>query len=493
MSRIKIHKVQNNLLLLKTKDEAVLNLLKRNLVYTETIKLRGWAARQAAAKNLPLVQKETYELFLEDPRGYLIIRRGLLSRCLKLLDKYKYTWEIVEDVKDPVTLLPDFSLIKDVSWRLGQDTVVNLILNSDCGQINCPPGWGKSFVIATLCRLLPRNRIVVATKSQDVLLQRIYPSLVNMIPDCGIYCSKKKTEYRRVMAFTAQSLHHADTLNTDLVLYDEVQDASADSISQKLAAFTKAKMFAFSATPEMRTDNKDIYAEALFGPVIFEVPYTTAVQEKAVVDIKVRITKVTLKTKFPAHLKDTEKLRYCYWNNPERNELIASQARAIDPKTQQLILVNTVEHALYLSRLLPDFELIYSLKPDSYWEKFKKLNLLPPDFIPLTEERKRELQGRFERGELKRVIATNVWDTGVDMPQLEVIFRAGGGASRVKSVQIPGRGSRISFLPEKGNFKKFAVVYDYLDVFDFMALALSKKRIKEYENQGWAIEYSPSQ
>jgi superfamily II DNA or RNA helicase len=94
-------------------------------------------------------------------------------------------------------------------------------------------------------------------------------------------------------------------------------------------------------------------------------------------------------------------------------------------------------------------------------------------------DRRRQLTIDFEKGKLKKVICTTVWNVGVSFNALSVLIRADGGSSPINDVQIPGRVSRISAD------KPYGVVHDYLDQFDKGMRQKAAGRAKSYKSNSW--------
>ena len=76
---------------------------------------------------------------------------------------------------------------------------IQKILSNRWGRGDCPPGFGKSFMIGIIAALLPRATIDVVTRRVAVLRDRIYPELVQMVGDVGIVGGGKKIINKRVM------------------------------------------------------------------------------------------------------------------------------------------------------------------------------------------------------------------------------------------------------------------------------------------------------
>jgi late competence protein required for DNA uptake (superfamily II DNA/RNA helicase) len=136
--------------------------------------------------------------------------------------------------------------------------------------------------------------------------------------------------------------------------------------------------------------------------------------------------------------------------------------------------------------MLPDFEVCYGvgnisnklikkLRRDGFNEK--EISYLSS----MSKERLEKLMIQFENKTIKGVIATSVWSSGVSFDGLDVLIRADGSKSSIKSIQIPGRVCRID---EKTNKTK-AFLIDFIDSFDDRLRVNTIHRFKEYKNIGF--------
>ncbi len=323
----------------------------------------------------------------------------------------------------------------------------------------------------------------MVTKNVAVLHQRLYPELALNLPSVGLVGGGKKILGRRVMCYTADSLHHAAG-DEDIVFVDEGHQACADVYAERMAKFEHARVFMFSATWDMRLDNKDMRAEAMAGPVRMTVTVQEAEAEKIVAPVRVHLSDVIMDINPCGDIKDqVEKKRYAYWANDYRNRLIRRDARRYGDDVQVLITVDTVEHALHLKQLLPEFEIVYSgmaVKPRQLRE-FRDAGLLPDGWKIMTNERKAKLTRRFEKGRLRKVIVTTVWNVGVNFKRLAVLIRGDGGGSPTNDTQIPGRTMRLD------DGKEYAIVHDYLDQFDTGCKKRAGRRVLNYDGNGWDL------
>jgi superfamily II DNA or RNA helicase len=210
--------------------------------------------------------------------------------------------------------------------------------------------------------------------------------------------------------------------------------------------------------------------------------YQEAVAHGLVLPVKVEWIDVRMDKNPCEFKKETAKERHGIWRNVHRNMLIAEKANQFSDDDQVLILVRTLEHAVFLKQELPNFKLCYD-KMDSevYNSLIKKEMLNELDEPIMTSSARDQMSKDFEAGILKKVIATDVWSTGVDFPQLSVLIRADARASEIMDVQAPGRVVRRH--DESG--KDHGLVIDCMDYFDQAFLRRSQERRKTYIRQGW--------
>lgn len=348
----------------------------------------------------------------------------------------------------------------------------------------------NTTMIGAAALLFPEARIDVVTKSVDVA-ERIVKSLRKLLPKVGMIGDGYK-QRERVTVITAGSLAHADG-DADFLFADEVHQLATINFSTSLAErYRNSRNFGMSATPYARMDNAHAVLEPLFGPMVFDLPYQQAVELGLVVPVRVKWLPIRL-THNPAerYSNRVARKRYGIWTNHARNGIIAAAVREYPETHQILILVETIEHAVHLGRHLPEFTLVYSQMAPSDCAKYKKQGFLPSDYRPLNDFQKHELRSKFESGELKRVIATDVWATGVDFEQLNVLVRADDRDSDIVDVQGPGRVSRIYTAPD-GTKKDYGEVLDCMDTFDPTFYRKSMGRRNSYKLLGWEQNWNES-
>lgn len=410
---------------------------------------------------------------LED--GTLCVPHGFLDDLLNYLKDLNISYSF--NPGSFKVLVPDWDLVKSVyDFRANQENVLKLIdervASNSGGVIVAPPAFGKSYIISMLASLYKDAKIDIVTKRRDVVMN-IYETLLKFHPDAGIITGGKHMP-GRVTVYTAASLKHSN-FDADILLIDEIHELVTESYYKVFFDYKTSRVFGFTATPDTRFDGLHTRIKGLCGPQLFSVNYSNIVTSGNVVPIVVYWFKPKcpiINLPKPIHLRK----RIGIWTNTYRNACIAEVAKEFyNGGLQVLVLVDVIEHALNLKKLLPEFELCYagSRKEGAGYEK-------------ITSRKREELRKKFLNRELMGVIATGVWSTGVSFDGLEVLIRADGLSSKTASVQYPGRVSRIC----PGTNKQVGIVIDFLDTFSPSLYASARNRMLMYKNNGWE-QYGP--
>lgn len=472
----------------------VRGLIEPELTYTYTKRLFGYGRRDPATGYDRPFHVEERRQYRYDADGRLCCSIGFLPRLSRLLAGHGYA--VRQFDRSPPRERPgcydvDYDAVVSFAYRARQEEAVARVLAHPCGVITAPPAFGKTFLVRALGKAMPKARVHVVTKRKDIV-KGLVSELSLAFPNVGqIGAGKKKTG--RVTVITADSLHLSDG-DCDILLADEVHELLADTYAAELARYRFSRNYGFTATPKGRKDGTDARLEALFGPVIFEMSYPEAVALGLVVPIEVRWLDVPGPHNPCAGKADTAKKRWGVWRNHERNAIIADAVRTYADE-QVLILVETTEHALYLRRHLPEYALCYSEKgmdPDLL-EMYRRQGLMEKDETPIDARERDRRRLAFERGELRKVIATGVWSTGVDFTGLQVLVRADAMESEIMDFQAPGRVCRLPNADRLENAgdadKTHGVVIDLRDQFDPGLHRKARKRERNYANKGWKQEH----
>ncbi len=392
------------------------------------------------------------------------------------------TWQRLDPPKPDHVYHEDWdSVVSRFTFRPMQDECLIAVASNDMGVIDAAPAFGKMWVIAMICTLYPNAKIDVVTKRRPVV-DSIANLLAGYLPSVGKVCSGSR-EQGRVTVYTLDSLHHSD-FDADIVLVDEVHEAVTDRYATAIGHYWDARVYGFTATTDTRADGLQHRITGLCGPTIFEMTQQRAEELKLVTPVVVYWLDIDIPTNPAAHTTHPSyRKQYGIWTNRERNKRIAAAARRYYERDMQILVsVDTIEHGLHLQKLLPEFELCYSENGLKEGVKREKLEMSVGDLShlpPMTREHKRNMQKRFESGELRAAIATSTWRVGVSFNALQVFMRVDGGRSATDNVQAPGRVCRIA------PGKEFGIVIDCYDVFDPTFKAASLARRRAYAARGW--------
>lgn len=252
----------------------------------------------------------------------------------------------------------------------------------------------------------------------------------------------------------------------------------------KMSHLRHARTYFFSGSVDDRMDGLQARLEPLSGPTIFKLPYQEGVELGLVVPMRVVWLPVECNENPCAGATGVVRSRKGLWRNQIRNGAIARFLQQNVPQNEQvLISVNTLEHAVFLQQLLPDYVLAYAGADLRKVAKYKAWGMLPQEWQPLEAEERGRLRDAFSDGRIRKAIATTVWSRGVNFDGLSVLVRADGGASGVKNKQWPGRACRIA------SGKTGSIIVDCADRFDDALWRHTLKRKKDYESMGWEQEW----
>jgi superfamily II DNA or RNA helicase len=461
-------------------------LLHPELSYSYVRQIRGaeYRRRRISAETLPV---ECYKV-VTDKDGFakpqMITTAGWLNKINTKLREAGYRVFYKDNTPPspggPNVYKPLWQRLNGVTFKWKQEEVLRLITQNPYGRIECPTGYGKSFLIKCLATILPYARFTVTTHSADVITM-LYEDLAYQLPSVGLITGSRKILQERVMCVSGKSLHHAP-LDSDFLLVDEVQEFATQDYLGRVAKFRRSRNFGFSANSEGdRNDGADFELEGPFGPPLITLQYADAVANECIVQIKFRMLDMHLKHN-PCEGLDTPETRnrHGLWRNDTRNAKFAAAVREY-PDAQVLCTVDTVEHACALKKHLPEFELVYSpagLDPEKR-DRYTRWGWIPASEPVMTDERRLNLKRAFEQGKLKKAIATTVWNRGVNFTQLSVLARLDARASPVADKQIPGRLSRLD------KEKNYGLLIDSADQFDDRFERKADQRRRQYKKLGW--------
>lgn len=229
--------------------------------------------------------------------------------------------------------------------------------------------------------------------------------------------------------------------NAKLVILDEAQFAAAASIKTILDnSKGAAYKYGFSGTP-WRTGGDDLLLEAAFGKKIVKLMASELIEKGYLVQPKIVFRDMpSYGVPLPKNWKAVHSSYIV--NNPERNKiLIDNTLKLLDLGRKPLVLFREHKHGKILLDMIPsDVRVKYVTGK-------------------LSKDERDDIRDDFKAGKVDLIIASTVYDQGVDLPALDALVLAGGGKSTAKALQRIGRVIRSN--AESG--KKDAIIVDTYD------------------------------
>jgi hypothetical protein len=242
-----------------------------------------------------------------------------------------------------------------------------------------------------------------------------------------------------------------------MFMLDECQYAGSSSL-QMLSKISKEARFRFllSGTP-WREMGDDILIEAVSGPKFYDLPATTLINRGILVPPKIYFISVP---KMKAAGKNYNEIYKNYIvNNEERNDLIIDSAiQLAESGKKVLILISKVDHGKVLFDMLDGRLRVDSLNGST------------------SAEARMAAIKSMRNGKLDVLIASKIFDQGIDIPELDALILAGSGKSSARALQRIGR--VIRGYPGK----KWANVIEFWDNAKYLE-EHSKLRLKIYKSE----------
>jgi len=353
---------------------------------------------------------------------------GLLSKVIDLFDEFKLDYSNLS--RESEIFDDNYPGLKKVKGLRGyQMEALNSMLNHSCGIVKMPTGSGKTRV--AISYILSREvKTLVLVPTLDLVKQ--WESLVPNYVTVKTYAAVKSKKFLQEFP---------------LVIFDECHHCAAKTLYLVgMNLHQDAEIFGFSATP-LNRDDDNLKVEAVLGHIIYDVPLRDMIDEGFLCDAKIYFHDLPQKEYnfLPYH-----DVYFDYiLNGTRRNAKILD---IVENATKPcLVLVNLIEHGNFLLSLLSELK-----KQDVVF-----------------------LNGQLKPGERADtdhdvIIATSIFDEGVDLPALRTLVLASGGKSAIKATQRIGRLLR----PSEG--KEIAIVHDFVDRAKYLFVhSMSRRKIFE--------------
>jgi len=367
-------------------------------------------------------------------------------------------------VKDP-------QFLNGITLRDYQIEAINRGLIYKRGIFEVATGLGKTEIAAGIIKAL-NLRTLFMVHTQDLMHQaekRLSERLETTIGCIGDGVFEAEPS---IVVATVQSLF--SLMKRDLISFktlmksfqvmfqDETHHSSAMSF-YRVAMFMHNAYYRFglSGTPLKKNKLSNMKVMAVTGGVIYSKMAKEGIKDGFLSGIEVEI------------INNSEEVGGNSWQSiyekgivqsTERNRMIANRVdEAFARKKRIMILVRYIRHGEILKDFLEE------------WYNVPSIFLSGKD----TAKKREEIKEKFNNEGGFVLIASPIFDEGVDIPEINVLMHAAGGKSEVKTIQKTGRGLRL----KKDN--ENLLVYDFNDKNSKFLDKHSKKRIKTYKQEGF--------
>lgn len=331
---------------------------------------------------------------------------GLLHRLTRLLDNNGYKYVNFAQRSNLGALYK-----KNDELYPFQQSALRMALLRRGGILQIPTGGGKTRIAISAIKTINLPTLVV-------------------VPTLDLVSQWKKQIPENAVVRTYQGIKSKSYLKQfGLVVFDECHRTAAKTLQLiGMNLSEDAITLGLSATPFMRDDD-NLKVEGVLGPIIYKISLRELINEGYLVDALI----------YYHHLENKIDTRFMNYSdvvtnyidgNMERNRKITNIAEEADGYI--LILVNHIEHGQDLKRILK-----------SHNEDVIFLN-------GQSKDRNKKMNHRI-------IIATSIFDEGIDIPHLETLILAGGGKSAIRTTQ------RIGRVLRKFPGKHMATVHDFAD------------------------------
>lgn len=409
---------------------------------------------------------------------------GLVPRVRDVLERHGHIVQVVDDTPFD----PNIGTAAGLSRRVSAGAVpyVGALIGNYRGQIEVSSPEDRVRLIRTAALGLPEARILVATVTHDDV-RRLHAGLsacLNEPVSCGVGFRSPRQARLNVVTYNRNLVDHDQW---DVIFLADGVEATAERPREFLEEVKYQHVFAFVPVGLRLAGRERLRLEEVAGPVIYTVP----VDSPPLVAVEVLL----------AHSSPVEALgdagglvrkRQAVWHNERRNAIVAEIAGAIvDRQSEPLrrhgilldelsglpgnasgpdrvaVLVESMEHAAELARLLPEWHVLHAAAEasgsviDTGEGTAPRDTGAPAELLPA------------------RSILTLTRASRLKLVDVDVLIRADGAAGPLCLPGFPPRAEAVT--------DRRVLLLDFTDDLGAAGSATGS-RLRDYEARGWRIE-----
>jgi superfamily II DNA or RNA helicase len=282
-----------------------------------------------------------------------------------------------------------------------QYEAIKTAVDKKLGIIKLATNAGKGRVIAGIAAAFPEIEFLMLAHRRDIISE--------IKKECHEFLTTNNYEIS-----TFQSAKNYDLSQFGGVLIDECSSVAAQTFYNIVGGCTNANIrIGFSATPE-RSDGKEYLIEAAVGQPITDIDQQELVKRGISVKPKIFVVPFRVDTLSGGYAPVEDMLI----NSSSRNNIVRDLAKG---KKQIVILFKRLDHGKLIHALIPGSIYVDGKTPQDKRDKIKQ------DFID---------------GKIDCLISSNIFDTGVNLPNMTTLILAWAGKSPHGLIQKIGRAVR---------------------------------------------------
>ncbi len=327
---------------------------------------------------------------------------GFIHRIQKLVPGVKIEGYFpVPDIASLTMYVEDAGV--SIYPREYQYEAIKTSIKKKLGIIKLATNAGKGRVIAGIVSAFPNVEFLILAHRKDIIAE--------IKKECTEFLTRSNYELS-----TFQSAKNYDLSQFGGVLVDECSSVAAQTFYNVVGECVNANIrIGFSATPE-RSDGKDYLIEAAVGQPISEIEQIELVKRGISVKPKIFVIPFKVSHFGGGYASVEEMLVY----STDRNNIVSKLAKG---KKQVVILFRRIIHGKLIHGMIPNSVYVDGTFAQSKREKIKQ------DFID---------------GKTDCLVSSNIFDTGVNLPNMRTLILAWAGKSPHGLIQKIGRAVRVS-------------------------------------------------
>ena len=426
--------------------------------------------------------------------GKVFLPLGLLEKLKIFLSKMNQDFS-VEDERPELILASEIDLkpkleALNTPLRDYQEKMVKIAFDHRKGIIRACTGSGKTLSISALVAKINKPTIIYVIGLD--LLGQFHKTLTELFDEPIGYIGNGICDIHRINVASIWTIGRTLGMKNNIIdddsgekeilkaenskaiidllkltkthVFDECHVVGCDTIKQIYKVIDPERIYGFSGTP-FRADGSDLQSNGVLGDQIINISAGELIEKGFLAKpfIKFVRSPATYSRARDYHSVYKE----CIVENAPRNKAIVENTQMLLGKGYRvLVLFKQIKHGKILKQMFNDvgvdIEMLYGND---------------------TLKSRNEVKEKLANNELKAILASTIFDVGVDAPSLSGLVLAGGGNSPIRCLQRVGRILR----PYKD--KPTVAVVDFIDDAKYLKQH-SKSRYETYKSEdGFIVKW----